>query len=151
MLTDVDYFVGLSDDSTATLEIKTTNYSVRNNWWLSDEEIVPIYYETQGQHYMVVMNVDRCFPCCLYDNNEEETITRETRRDESYGKEMVFLEQYFWENHVLIRTPSPHTEDGDLMLESMHRHTGPANQDAPAIMLGLNLTAKLMCYLQLQE
>ena len=32
---------------------------------------------------MAVMNVDRCFFCCLYGNNEEETIIREIRRDES--------------------------------------------------------------------
>ena len=63
---------------------------------------------------MAVMNVDRCFFCCLYGNNEEETIIREIRRDESYEEEMIFLEQYFWENHVLTRTPPPYTEDGDM-------------------------------------
>lgn len=38
---------------------------------------------------MAVMNVDRCFFCCLYGNNEEETIIREIRRDESYEEEMI--------------------------------------------------------------
>ena len=103
MLADVDYFVELPDGSTAILEIKTTNYNARDNWWLNGEETVPVYYETQGRHYMAVMNVDRCFFCCLYGNNEEETIIREIRRDESYEEEMIFLEQYFWENHVLMR------------------------------------------------
>lgn len=100
---------------------------------------------------MAVMNVDRCFFCCLYGNNEEETIIREIRRDESYEEEMIFLEQYFWENHVLTRTPPPYTEDGDLVLESVRRHTGSADQDAPVVTLDLSLTAKLMRYLQLQE
>lgn len=50
---------------------------------------------------MAVMNVDRCFFCCLYGNNEEETIIREIRRDESYEEEMIFLEQYFWETMFL--------------------------------------------------
>ncbi len=144
MLADVDYFVELPDGSTAILEIKTTNYNARDNWWLNGEETVPVYYETQGRHYMAVMNVDRCFFCCLYGNNEEETIIREIRRDESYEEEMIFLEQYFWENHVLTRTPPPYTEDGDLVLESVRRHTGSADQDAPVVTLDLSLTAKLM-------
>ena len=151
MLADVDYFVELPDGSTAILEIKTTNYNARDNWWLNGEETVPVYYEAQGRHYMAVMNVDRCFFCCLYGNNEEETIIREIRRDESYEEEMIFLEQYFWENHVLTRTPPPYTEDGDLVLESVRRHTGSADQDAPVVTLDLSLTAKLMRYLQLQE
>lgn len=96
MLADVDYFVELPDGSTAILEIKTTNYNARDNWWLNGEETVPVYYETQGRHYMAVMNVDRCFFCCLYGNNEEETIIREIRRDEAYEDEMIFLEQHFW-------------------------------------------------------
>lgn len=51
MLADVDYFVELPDGSTAILEIKTTNYNARDNWWLNGEETVPVYYETQGRHY----------------------------------------------------------------------------------------------------
>lgn len=148
MLADVDYFVELPDGSTAILEIKTTNYNARDNWWLNGEETVPVYYEAQGRHYMAVMNVDRCFFCCLYGNNEEETIIREIRRDESYEEEMIFLEQYFWENHVLTRTPPPYTEDGDLVLESVRRHTGSADQDAPVVTLDLSLTAKLMRYVK---
>lgn len=84
MLADVDYFVELPDGTTAILEIKTTNYNAKDHWWLNGEETVPVYYETQGRHYMAVMNVDRCFFCCLYGNNEEETIIREIRRDEAY-------------------------------------------------------------------
>lgn len=37
------------------------------------------------------------------------------------------------------------------MLESVRRHTGSADQDAPVVTLDLSLTAKLMRYLQLQE
>ena len=108
MLADVDYFVELPDGTTAILEIKTTNYNAKDHWWLNGEETVPVYYETQGRHYMAVMNVDRCFFCCLYGNNEEETIIREIRRDEAYEDEMIFLEQHFWENYVLAKTPPPY-------------------------------------------
>ena len=64
---------------------------------------------------------------------------------------MIFLEQNFWENHVLTRTPPPYTEDGDLVIESVRRYTGPADKEAPAVSLDLSLTAKLMRFLQLQE
>ena len=151
MLADVDYFVELPDGTTAILEIKTTNYNARDNWWLDGKETVPVYYESQGRHYMAVMDLDRCFFCCLYGNNEDEVIIREIRRDMAYEEEMIYLEQYFWENHVLAQTPPPYTEDGDLVIESVRRYTGPADKEAPAVSLDLSLTAKLMRFLQLQE
>ena len=70
MLADLDYFVELPDGTTAILEIKTPNYNARDNWWLNGKETVPVYYESQGRHYMAVMNVDRVFYCCLYGNTE---------------------------------------------------------------------------------
>ena len=51
MLADLDYMVELPDGTTAILEIKTTNYNAKDNWWYNSEEIVPIYYESQGRHY----------------------------------------------------------------------------------------------------
>ncbi|ALP92516.1 YqaJ viral recombinase family protein [Intestinimonas butyriciproducens] len=151
MLADVDYFVELPDGTTAILEIKTTNYNARDNWWLDGKEMVPVYYESQGRHYMAVMDLDRCFFCCLYGNNEDEVIIREIRRDMAYEEEMIYLEQYFWANHVLAQMPPPYTEDGDLVIESVRRYTGPADKEAPAVSLDLSLTAKLMRFLQLQE
>lgn len=151
MLADVDYFVELPDGTTAILEIKTTNYNAKDNWWLDGEETIPAYYESQGRHYMAVMDVDRCFFCCLYGNNEQESIIRDMQRDLAYEDEMIFLEQNFWQNHVLTRTPPPYTEDGDLVIESVRRYTGPADKEAPAVSLDLPLTAKLMRFLQLQE
>ena len=56
MLADVDYFVELTDGTTAILEIKTTNYNAKDNWWLDGEETIPAYYESQGRHYMAVMD-----------------------------------------------------------------------------------------------
>ena len=146
MLADVDYFVELSDGTTAILEIKTTNYNARDNWWMNGKETVPVYYESQGRHYMAVTDLDRCFFCCLYGNNEEEVIIREVKRDFEYEAEMVFLEQYFWENHVQRHVPPPYTESGALIIESARKHFGPADKNAPAVALDLDMTAKLMQY-----
>ena len=151
MLADLDYFVELPDGTTAILEIKTTNYNARDNWWLNGKETVPVYYESQGRHYMAVMNVDRVFYCCLYGNTEGETIIREIKRDYAYEEEMIFLEKEFWENHVLAKLPPPYMENGDLIMESASRHFGPADPDAPAVELNTGMAAKLMRYLQLQE
>lgn len=78
MLADVDYFVELPDGTTAILEIKTTNYNARDNWWMNGKETVPVYYESQGRHYMAVTDLDRCFFCCLYEHYLE--LFRQGRR-----------------------------------------------------------------------
>ena len=90
MLADVDYFVRLPNGEIALLEIKTTNYNAKDHWWKDGEEYVPVYYETQGRHYMAVMDMDEIFYCCLYGNNEDEAIIRHLYRDREYEQEMVY-------------------------------------------------------------
>ena len=151
MLADVDYFITMPDGAKAILEIKTTNYNARDNWWRDGREIVPSYYETQGRHYMAVMDIDRVFFCCLYGNTEDEAIIREIRRDAAYEEEIIFLEREFWTEYVQKKVPPPYLEDGDVILESMKRHCGSADKDAPAIVLEGKMAWNLMRYQQLQE
>ena len=140
MLADIDYFVELPGGRTAILEIKTTNYNAKDHWWSEDgQEIVPLNYEAQGRHYMAVMNIDEVFYCCLYGNNEDEVIIRHIDRDRDYEAELIALEQDFWENHILTGTPPPYTEDGDLILNSVRRHFGPADPSAPELILEGNM------------
>lgn len=94
MLADVDYFVRLPNGEIALLEIKTTNYNAKDHWWKDGEEYVPVYYETQGRHYMAVMDMDEIFYCCLYGNNEDEAIIRHLYRDREYEQEMVYGRYY---------------------------------------------------------
>ena len=107
MLADLDYLVEMPDGKTVILEIKTTNYNAKDKWWYNGAEIVPPYYESQGRHYMAVMNLDRVYYCCLYGNNEEEAIIRRIDRDMAYEAELIALEQDFWENYVCKRLPPP--------------------------------------------
>ena len=152
MLADLDYMVELPDGTTAILEIKTTNYNAKDNWWYNGEEIVPIYYESQGRHYMAVMNINRVYFCCLYGNSEDEAIIRRIDRDMAYEEELIALERDFWENHVLTKTPPPYVEeDGDLILESLRRKLGPADKDAPPVLLGQTQFGQLSMLLSLQE
>lgn len=150
MLADVDFFLELPDGTTAILECKTTNYNAKEKWWYKGAEVVPVYYEVQGRHYMAVTNIDHVYFCCLYGNNEDEAIIRHITRDPLYESELVALEKDFWVNHVLAQVPPPYTEDGDLIEQSLRRRFGPADEDAPTVVLNTGLTANLMRYLELQ-
>lgn len=151
MLADIDYFATLPDGTTALLELKTTNYNARSKWWLDKQEIVPSYYEAQGRHYMSVMDIDRIFYCCLYGNNLNEVIIRELKRDLAYEEEMIFLEQEFWQNHVQAQVPPPYTEDGDLIIKSVRRYAGHADENASAINFDEKMKEKLIRFQELQE
>lgn len=150
MQADVDYFVELPDGTTAILECKTTNYNARDNWFMGDQEIVPEYYEVQGRHYMAIMDIDRVFFCCLYGNTEDEVFIREVKRDLPYEAEMIFLEEYFWNEHVQKRVPPPYVEEGDLVLDSVRMYGQRADESLPAMELDHIHSSVLMQYLQLQ-
>jgi len=152
MLADLDYLVELPDGTSAILEIKTTNYNAKDKWWYNGKEIVPIYYESQGRHYMAVTNLDRVYYCCLYGNNEDEAIIRHIDRDMAYELELIALEQDFWENCVLAKSPPPYLEDdGDLILESLRRTLGPADTDAEPVVFTKAQSARVTRLLELQE
>lgn len=152
MLADLDYLVELPDGTTAILEIKTTSYNGRDKWWYNGEEIVPVYYEVQGRHYMAVMNLDRVYYCCLYGNSEDDCLIRHIDRDMAYESELIALEQDYWENYVLTRTPPPYIEDdGDLILESLRRTRGPSDADAPPVSFSKTQSARVARFLELQE
>lgn len=151
MLADLDYIVNLPNGSKAIIEIKTTNYNARDKWWKDGKEVVPDYYETQGRHYMAVMDIDQVFFCCLYGKTEDEVIIREVKRDLDYEDEMIFLEQEFWENHVQAKIPPPYTENGNLILKSTKRYGSKVGSSSDEIMMNSNMTNILMRYLELQR
>lgn len=151
MIADVDYFVNCLNGSKAILEIKTTNYNARDNWWKDGEEVVPDYYESQGRHYMAVMDIDQVYFCCLYGNTEDEVIIREVKRDFTYEDEMIFLEQEFWFNHVQVQIPPPYTENGKLIMKSAKRYGSQSGSNSDEITMDSKMTTILMRYLELQR
>lgn len=152
MLTDLDYLVDLPDGTTAILEIKTTNYNARDKWKYNGEPIVPPYYESQGRHYMAVMNLDRVYFCCLYGNNEDEVMIRSIDRDRDYESELIALEEDFWESNILARRPPPYIEnDGELILNSLQRLRGPSLADAEPAQLAPIEAVRMSRYLELQK
>ena len=152
MLADLDYMVDLPNGKTAILECKTTNSFGRENWWYNGSEIIPLNYEAQGRHYMSVMNIDRVYFCCYYTNTAEDAIIRSIDRDSTYERELIALEENFWLNHVQAHIPPPYIEDdGDLILQSLKRRFGPADLDAPPVMLDQSFAAPIFSYLDLRE
>lgn len=151
MIADIDFFIELPDGTTAILEIKTTNHNAINKWWDGKKEIIPLNYQLQGRHYMCVMNIDKVYFCCLYGNNENEVIIRTLDRDLIYESELIALEESFWVNHVLAQVPPPYTETGDLVLDSVRRHFGAADPDAPEVLLSDGHGNELLRYLELQR
>jgi len=151
MLADVDYFITLPDGTTAILEIKTTDRSNLGEWTREEKETVPVYYEVQGRHYMAVTDIDRVFFCCFYGRDEDSILIREIKRDFSYEEELIYLEQYFWEENVRKKSPPPYLEDGKLVMESVLNHIAPADLKAPEVTFDLDMKTVLMRYLELQE
>ena len=115
MLADLDYLVEMPDGSRAILECKTTTSNSADNWWYAGKEIVPVYYESQGRHYMAVTNIDRVYFCCLLTDSRE-AIIRCMDRDMAYEEELIVLEESFWKENVLAQAPPPYTESGDLIM-----------------------------------
>ena len=151
MLADLDYLVDLPDGTTAIVEIKTTNYNAKDKWWYNGEEIVPVYYETQGRHYILLCKKNRPGIICLYGNNEDEAIVRHIDRDMAYEAELIALEHDFWHENVLAHVPPPYTEDGDLILESLRRSLGPSDADEPPVEFSKTQSDRIARYLELQE
>ena len=150
MLADLDYLVELPDGGTAILECKTTTSNSAYHWWYAGKEVVPVYYESQGRHYMAVMNIDRVYFCCLLTDSHE-VIIRCMDRDMAYEEELIILEETFWIENVLAKSPPDYTENGDLVMKSVQRLLGPAATDAPPVLITPPQFNKVQQYLQLQE
>ncbi len=152
MQADVDYFIELPNGKTAILEIKTTNYNAKDKWWANGKEVVPVNYELQGRHYMCVMNVDEVYYCCLYGNTEDEVIIRHITRDYDYEDEIIAVEGEFWNEYVLRRVPPPYVEEvGELIINSVKNHVGPADPSLPEIELPHIFTAQIERYMELKQ
>ena len=121
MLADLDYMVELPDGTSAILEIKTTNYNAKDNWWYNGEEIVPIYYESQGRHY----GEDFAFHKA---ESQEETagIIRELYREQIAAKG---IEQ--------VEILSPFRSEGEASVNSLNEaireEINPAAPETPEI------------------
>lgn len=132
MQANVDYFVETLDGQRGILEIKTSSMYAKEKW---ADETVPYNYELQGRHYMAVMDLDFCWFACLFGNNENDYAQRLVERDRDIEQDIIAEESHFWNDYVLAGVEPPYTEDGDLVLESIRKHYGPAVKGQPAALI----------------
>lgn len=100
---------------------------------------------------MSVMHLNKVFFACLHGNSPNYLIIREMDRDMDVESEMITVEQHFWENHVLRQVPPPYVEEGDLIIESVRRHFGYANPDAPPVVFSAETQGRIQRFLELQQ
>ncbi len=148
MLADVDFFVVQPDGSIAILECKTTNYNNQGKW---ENDAVPINYEYQGMHYMSVTNINKVYFACLFGNSESEFLYRVRERDLETEEALIAEEEYFWNENVRKRVPPKYTEGSDLVLSSIKKYTGPADEEADTVKLNISHITNITKYLELKE
>ena len=87
----------------AILECKTTSSYAKDKW---DDGAIPINYELQCHHYMMVTGAEKCYIACLIFSTD--FIIREIERDEEVIEMLKAQEVDFWENYVLAsQMPAP--------------------------------------------
>lgn len=79
----------------AFLECKVTNSYAKTEW----RDGVPIHYQIQCHHYMAVTGATHCYVAALIGN--EELAIHKIDRDEEIIKDIMDLEQMFWDKCVL--------------------------------------------------
>lgn len=145
---DVDFFIDFPDGTTGILECKTANYNCQDKW---EDDCVPINYEYQCRHYMAVMNLNVVYIACMFGNKEQEYVIRKVERDYDFEEDLINEEAYFWNEYVQKGIEPPYVENGDLVLESIRRHFGPADMDEAEIILPAAIRDSLDQYLALKE
>lgn len=120
MLANVDRLV---IGENAGLECKTTSSYGAEKW---KDGKIPESYEIQCHHYMAVTGADRWYISCLVGNSQ--IIHRTIERDEEIIRDLIRIEEDFWNNYVLAGvTPPP---DGSAASEDIIKQRYPeSNSD----------------------
>lgn len=79
----------------AILECKTTSPFAKDKW---SDGAIPINYELQCHHYMMVTGAEKCYIACLIFSTD--FIIREIERDEEVIQMLEAQEIDFWTNYV---------------------------------------------------
>ncbi|CDB35277.1 putative uncharacterized protein [Phascolarctobacterium sp. CAG:266] len=94
----------------AILEIKTAGSYAVGDW----EDGLPVEYYLQIQHYLGVIGASKAYVAVLLGGNKFSY--QEIARDEDMIKNIIAMEQDFWNNYVVKNVPPPVVaEDKDLL------------------------------------
>ena len=147
MTANVDYFIEFQDGSIGILECKTCSYYSTSKW---DCDEIPFEYELQTRHYMAVMDIERAYIACLYDNNENSLIIREIIRDREFERVIIEEEHSFWTEYIEKNIEPPYIEDGSLCLLSHKKYDYNIRYDNE-VELPKKSLSHILEYLKLEE
>ena len=122
MLADVDGLTTDDEGNPAILEIKTASEYKRSEW----ENDIPVYYQTQIQHYLCVTGVQKAYVAVLIGGNSFKVY--EVDADKEVQQMLIVLEQNFW-NKVqnMIRPEMDGSDAAKNLLDSLY-HGGISKQ-----------------------
>ncbi len=84
----------MSGDGSAVVELKTASFGAADEW----RERIPLAYQTQLQHQMIVMGVERAFIAVLINSTLFKH--HEMRLSPSFAKRHIAKCRGFWEQYV---------------------------------------------------
>lgn len=90
MIANIDGLTKDDADNPAILEIKTVSEGKRHEW----EHQVPVYYQTQVQHYLAVTGLSKAYVAVLIGGNSFEIY--EIEADVELQAMLIQVEQHFW-------------------------------------------------------
>jgi putative phage-type endonuclease len=97
----------------AFFEAKTTNSYKQSEWENEDE--IPIEYQIQCHHYLIVTGLERAYIGCLIGNRK--FVWRVIERNEKLLADMVAKEVAFWNNFIVpkVMPMTITSEDGGIL------------------------------------
>ena len=91
MLANIDGLTVDDEGNPAILEIKTASEYKRSEW----EQGVPVYYQTQVQHYLCVTGIQKAYVAVLIGGNS--FYIHEVNADAEVQRMLIALEGQFWD------------------------------------------------------
>lgn len=120
MLANIDRWV---IGHNAGLEVKNTKEYCRNDWFDGQTEIIPTEYQLQANHYMAILGAERWFICVLIGGWDLQW--RVIERDEKLIRNLITIEEDFWNNFVLAKQIPPFSAQDTDTLNQMYPRSKP--------------------------
>jgi putative phage-type endonuclease len=124
MLANIDRWV---PGQNAGLEIKNTSEYCRNDWFEGQEEVIPIAYQLQANHYMAVIGAERWYVAVLIGGWDFQW--RVIERDEKLIQSLITIESNFWNENVLAKVPPAVISNDTDLLSQMYPESNGSSFD----------------------
>ncbi len=91
----------ITSDGSAVVELKTAHFGSADEW----KSHIPLGYQTQLQHQMIVMGVERAFIAVLINSTTFKH--HEMRLSQNFARRHIAKCKSFWEQYVETKTAPP--------------------------------------------